>query len=100
MSEIIEEYRSPYIGYDLSHGDHLEGYTIRKLSSGDLDIYIEIGNQVTGGAYTAGRSGEDLAGKTFEEIVALLPNFGEPPEDLHTDLKKDPALKRFFGFSE
>lgn len=96
MSDTIDVYEGPYIGFDLSHGYHLEGYTIRKLSSGDFEIYVQEGCQVTGGAYTTGLYKEKMEGKSFPEVVEMLPL----SDVLREELLNDKALKRFLGFEE
>jgi len=95
MKEIIDVYEGPYLGFALSHDDHIVGYTFRKLSSGDFEIYVQEGNRVTGGAFTTLLSKSRLEGKTYEEVVELLPESYHMKEEF----LKDEKLKRFLGFA-
>jgi len=95
MDDIIDVYEAPYVGFGLSHDYHIEGYTIRKLSSGDYEIYVQEGTWVTGGAFTTGLYKSEMEGKTYEEVVEMLPE----SRLLKDVLLKDEKLKSFFGFA-
>lgn len=94
MDEIIDVYEVPCLGYELSHDDHIEGYTIRKLSSGNYEIYVQEGNRVTGGAFTGYLYKDEMDGKTYEETVRMLPEYNWIKDVLLNDEK----LKSFLGF--
>lgn len=95
MDRIIDVYEAPYVGFGLSHDNHIEGYTIRKLTSGDFEIYLQEGNQVTGGALTTGLYKDEMEGKTYEEVVEMLPE----SYSLKDVLLNDETLKKFLGFA-
>lgn len=96
MKEIVDVYEAPYFGFDLTHGDRIEGYTVRKLSSGDYEIYVQEGNPMTGGAYTTGLYKKEMEGKSYEEVIELLPN-GKLLKEV---LLKDDDMKHFLGFKK
>lgn len=94
MSEAVKEFSGDYFGFDLTYGDRLEAYRIKELPSGDYEIYIQAGSRVTGYSNTWPLKGEDVKGKSYEDIIAQLPMSGI----LWDLLSKDKELKKFFGF--
>ena len=94
MEQIMDVYEAPYVGFGLSHDYHIEGYTIRKLSSGNYEIYVQEGNRVTGGAFTRWLYRNKMDGKTYEEVVEMLPE----SNSLKDVLLNDEKLKGFLGF--
>lgn len=95
MDKIIDVYEGPYVGFGLSHDYHIEGYTVRKLSSGDYEIYVQEGTWGTGGAFTTRLYREKMEGKTYEEVVEMLPE----SNSLRDVLLNDEKLKNFLGFA-
>jgi len=94
MNKIIAVYEGPYVGFELSHGYHIETYTIKKRSSGDYEIYVQEGDRVAGGAFTTVLYKNKIEGKTYEEVVEMLPE----SYLLKDVLLGDEMLKRFLGF--
>ena len=91
----VSEYKCDYFGFDLTHGDRLECYKIKRLPIGDYEIFVQAGSRVTGYSNTWTLEKEEIEGKSFEEIIAQFPLSGI----LWDLLSNDMSLKSFLGFN-
>ncbi len=95
-AEVIDVYCVPFNPVQDDHGYNLERYEVSKLFSGDFKIYIQEGDRVSGGGYSGFLPRNLIPGRTFSEVLDLMPLAGQDK----ADLLKDGQLKGFLGVKE